>query len=135
MNEETSIRGYHPTPLQTRDNTSWSEESWITPQPWMKDAKCVEVDPEIFFAEPNTRSYRYSYVIAKKVCASCPLATRRACLVYGLDEKYGMWGGFTPGERRNIRKQIDARVVQDGALGRGIDILRSLNANMRGEHS
>lgn len=35
---------------------------------------------------------------AKVVCAGCPV--QRLCLEDGLDEDWGIWGGYTPPERR-----------------------------------
>lgn len=42
--------------------------------------------------------------IAKDICAECPL--QFSCLAFALinNEKWGVWGGFTPGERRRFRK-------------------------------
>lgn len=40
---------------------------------------------------------------AKAVCARCPV--REACLGFALStgQNYGIWGGLTAGERRNLR--------------------------------
>lgn len=102
MNEDVTVRGYHPVPLRT-PNTAWSEEAIVAPEPWTKKGKCLETDPELFFPEPGGG---HSYMVdkAKAVCRACPV--RAMCLQYALDhdEKFGIWGGHTSLERINIRK-------------------------------
>jgi WhiB family redox-sensing transcriptional regulator len=73
----------------------WSKEP---PEPWMADALCAEVGPEIFFPEKggSTRD-------AKRVCAACDV--RQQCLEYALrrDEHFGIWGGVSERDRRKMR--------------------------------
>jgi hypothetical protein len=68
-------------------------------EPWMDDALCAQVDPEPFF--PNKGG---STRDAKKICARCDV--REQCLAYALetDERFGIWGGLSERERRNIRR-------------------------------
>jgi WhiB family redox-sensing transcriptional regulator len=64
---------------------------------WMTWALCSEVDPEAFFPEKGGSPKR-----AKQVCAGCPV--REECLSYALDNgiDWGVWGGTTREERRQI---------------------------------
>ena len=72
----------------------------VAPEPWMVDAACTSVDPELFFP---TRGE--SVDEAKAVCRGCPV--RGECLEYALGrgEKYGLWGGASERERRRMRRQ------------------------------
>jgi WhiB family transcriptional regulator, redox-sensing transcriptional regulator len=67
---------------------------------WADWAICGETDPdpEAYFVEKggSTRP-------AKRVCAGCPV--RQECLQYALDheEAFGVWGGLSARERRNLK--------------------------------
>lgn len=63
---------------------------------------CQVTDPEIWFANFEEKS---KYRIAKAFCERCPV--RRQCLEYAVEneEQFGMFGGKTPRERRNLVKQ------------------------------
>lgn len=67
--------------------------------PWMDYANCLGVDPDLFFPERGASSEP-----AKAVCRGC--VCRNPCLEYALrnGEKFGIWGGTSERERRNIRR-------------------------------
>jgi WhiB family transcriptional regulator, redox-sensing transcriptional regulator len=67
---------------------------------WADGALCAETDPELFFPE-NGGSVRD----AKQVCSRCPV--RAECLAYALDtnQRFGVWGGLSERERRQIRRR------------------------------
>ena len=48
---------------------------------------------------------------AKLVCASCPV--REKCLDYAIRnyEMYGIWGGHTAPERRDLRREWELEVL------------------------
>lgn len=62
---------------------------------------CQNTDPEIWFQEHGTASYR----IARALCNRCPV--RAKCLEYALtnQEEFGMWGGLSPFERRALMRK------------------------------
>ncbi|MCA1840759.1 MAG: WhiB family transcriptional regulator [Actinomycetota bacterium] len=66
---------------------------------WQGKARCLEVDPEIFFPERGGSSKA-----ARNVCGDCPV--RVECLKYALSnrEQFGIWGGTSERERRKLRK-------------------------------
>lgn len=70
-----------------------------TPDEWMTDAVCAEVDPDSFFPEKGEKSRE-----ARKLCNTCPVATE--CLAYALrhDIRYGLYGGLTARERHALRR-------------------------------
>ena len=62
---------------------------------------CQQTDAELWFQEHGTSSYR----IARALCNRCPV--RAQCLEYALAnrEEFGMWGGLSPFERRNLKRK------------------------------
>lgn len=71
---------------------------------WMAQAECAtgltmhEAD-DLFF--PDGRS-NFTYVdAARDHCSECPVVAE--CLAYGLNEEYGLWGGKSPRQRRELR--------------------------------
>lgn len=72
---------------------------------WTEDAACRGVDPEVFFPiATDGVAGDQEVAAAKAVCARCPVAAD--CLAWALraGEAYGVWGGTTPGERRELRR-------------------------------
>jgi len=72
------------------------------PPEWTKLARCVEVDPELFFPE---KGEIISPRLAKSICKSCEVNVE--CLEYALDnkEQYGIWGGTSETDRRRMRRR------------------------------
>lgn len=66
---------------------------------WQGKARCLEVDPEIFFPERGGSSKA-----ARQVCMYCEV--RIECLKYALAnrEQFGIWGGTSERERRKLRR-------------------------------
>lgn len=67
---------------------------------WRNLARCQGVDPEIFHPASDSDA-----VVAKQICALCPV--REPCLEYALTarESDGVWGGLTARERRRLVRQ------------------------------
>jgi hypothetical protein len=68
--------------------------------------ECEQV-PDIFFPEdfaptthPDIRNE--SIETAREICLRCPVMDK--CLKVGMFEEYGIWGGTTSQQRKNIRK-------------------------------
>jgi WhiB family transcriptional regulator, redox-sensing transcriptional regulator len=72
---------------------------------WLHDAACRGMELSIFYRPDNERgaSARRHDLRAKAICADCPV--RRSCLEWALatPEPYGVWGGMTPDERRQLQ--------------------------------
>jgi WhiB family redox-sensing transcriptional regulator len=66
-------------------------------RPWTAHASCRLADPELFFAEDADTEY------ALRICSGCPV--REECLDWALvtEAAYGVWGGTTEEERRQLR--------------------------------
>jgi WhiB family redox-sensing transcriptional regulator len=63
---------------------------------WLRQARCVDVDPEIFFEEKDEAR-------ALAVCNGC--SVRRQCGGYARleGENFGVWGGLNSYERNRKR--------------------------------
>ncbi|GAF49180.1 WhiB family transcriptional regulator [Rhodococcus wratislaviensis] len=76
---------------------------------WHLSAACRDADPAVFFHPDNERGELRARRAraAKQICQRCPVRT--ACLNYALDayERHGIWGGYTEGERRTLRRMRD----------------------------
>ena len=67
----------------------------------MDRGRCAELDGDLWYPELGEGSVKY----AKAICARCPVQQR--CLEYALDrgETFGVWGGTTPQERKDLVRQ------------------------------
>jgi WhiB family redox-sensing transcriptional regulator len=74
------------TPSDPRRDTQWRER-----------ALCGQTEPEAFFPEKGGNPAE-----AKQVCGRCDV--RDQCLAYalGANERFGIWGGLTTGERDRL---------------------------------
>jgi WhiB family redox-sensing transcriptional regulator len=75
-----------------------------TKRPDIVDAPCQSVDPETFFPDPTNLPLIRE---AKSLCKQCNPETRNECLSFAMTNKigYGIWGGLTQDERRNVRRR------------------------------
>jgi hypothetical protein len=83
---------------------------------WAGEGPCTSVpDPDIWFAERGGAHNRNpDWVEARTICrCSCPV--RQQCLAEGLYERYGIWGGLDPLERKTVIN----RGLVDLFLGKG----------------
>ena len=70
--------------------------------PWMRAARCVGSDPDIFYPGWGNS---HLVIYAKRICAQCPVTTE--CLTYALDHNelnHGVWGGLSVMERRRLAR-------------------------------
>lgn len=74
------------------------------PQPWRKEAACGQLPTYLFYPTGKSEGARTDEEQAKAVCSLCPV--REQCLEFALvhDERYGVWGGTTPEERRHPKQ-------------------------------
>jgi WhiB family redox-sensing transcriptional regulator len=73
------------------------------PQLWRSAAMCLYVDPDLFYPEQGAVA---KVRAAKRICDTCPVVAR--CLADALanDERFGVWGGKTERERRQLRRAL-----------------------------
>ncbi|MGD9528647.1 MAG: WhiB family transcriptional regulator [Pseudonocardia sp.] len=80
---------------------------------WRELARCREVDDgDLFFPEAaRAAGYEAQVAAAKRICAGC--AVRPDCLAYALRAlPYGIAGGLTPEERRELRGRSGTRIAE-----------------------
>lgn len=84
---------------------------------WMSDAACYEMPAEIFFPEPEDGPA--PALLAKRVCALCPV--RDECHQYAMDEgiEFGIWGGQSGRQRIALGMKVQRLpdVSPHGAAG------------------
>lgn len=72
---------------------------------WQRLAACHHEDANIFFPTITDRRIVADQVqAAKAICGRC--IVRASCLQYAIEnnERYGIWGGTTPRQRRGLRR-------------------------------
>lgn len=83
-----------------------------TPMPWMDQALCAQVDPDLFFELATSRYEMANQAdrvsAAKAICARCPVSAECLELALAGDERYGIWGGLTERERRQVKRRRSA---------------------------
>lgn len=67
---------------------------------WRFGAACIGLT-DMFFPDGNSGANPYS--VARRICDQCPVV--RDCLIDGLREPAGMWGGLIPRERQNLLRR------------------------------
>ena len=71
---------------------------------WHTEAACRHTKPDVFFPERGADG-----TTARTICARCPVVDR--CLLDGLDERHGVWGGTSPADRKDLRRARRAMVA------------------------
>lgn len=79
----------------------------MSKKPWeFENSLCSEIGTELFYIEDGykeAREVNLEYKMAKKLCNGC--VNLLDCADWGIKhEAFGIWGGLTPIERRQIRK-------------------------------
>jgi WhiB family redox-sensing transcriptional regulator len=77
------------------------------PEEWTAAALCQQTDPELFFPHKGKSSRP-----AKQICAACPVTAE--CLIFGMDDPNGVYGGLSPNERENLRRANGTRCPRCG---------------------
>lgn len=88
---------------------------------WRGRAACSRLDPDIFYPVGDGAYACEMTGIAKQACLSCPV--RAECLRQALEtgEQYGIWGGMTPEERRDLaRRNMRRRRIEAAVRMRGL---------------
>ncbi|GGM75760.1 hypothetical protein GCM10012275_53090 [Longimycelium tulufanense] len=88
---------------------------------------CAEVDPDVFFAEPDDPKAEERTAEARAVCTGCPVRAR--CLDFALATgQYGVWGGTTEEERRELCRQRAASRPMSALVAEAIRLERAARA-------
>lgn len=68
---------------------------------WEESALCLQTDPEVFFPLASQ-----STVKAKRICAQCPVRAQCLDSAMSRDERFGVWGGLSERQRRDLRHRL-----------------------------
>jgi WhiB family redox-sensing transcriptional regulator len=81
-----------------------SLEGLINREAWVEQAVCAQTGAGDTWYPERGNSARN----AKRICWSCPV--RAQCLAYALNrnEPFGVWGGYSDRERRQMRRDVIA---------------------------
>ena len=84
---------------------AWTLTEVPKPDQWRHQARCRDVDPDLFFPVGTTGMALEQIASAKEVCTMCP--AQGPCLEYALstNQDSGVWGGTSEDERRALRRQ------------------------------
>ncbi len=78
---------------------------------WRDKAACVGMASHIFF--PTDQKFtESSWAAGRAVCAGCPVREECLALAISIDlseDRWGMFGGMTPTERRYYRRSLPIR--------------------------
>ncbi|MFF3464599.1 WhiB family transcriptional regulator [Streptomyces sp. NPDC001984] len=71
---------------------------------WQQHARCRGMDSSVFFSPPgeNGADKRAREKKARAVCRRCPVIEACAWTAMSGPETYGVWGGMSEGERRQL---------------------------------
>lgn len=103
--------------------TSYNEiMSTLKATQWQDKANCLDCDPELFFAEDETRQSRARTAKEKEaieVCKLCPVSGNCLDAALSWPDTMGVWGGTTTQERAKILR-IGRRATCVRCGGKGI---------------
>lgn len=76
--------------------------------PWHKQAACFSEGYALFFHDGRLGVQEVARAAKRQFCTQCPV--RDLCLEQSLEyrDKFGIWGGLTPKERKRLLNRIDA---------------------------
>lgn len=83
---------------------------------WRERAACRGLPTEMFFPIRGKKTIDV-YAEAKKYCRGCPV--KQECLAVSDEfissgDRYGMYGGYTPRERQELRRESGRRAASLG---------------------
>ena len=84
--------------------------------PWeFEEPLCAEVGVEIFYTDDKDEKKLESmstYAMANSICKKCP--HKNECAEWAIkNELFGFWGGLSPKERTNLRRDKRMQVSLD----------------------
>jgi WhiB family transcriptional regulator, redox-sensing transcriptional regulator len=75
---------------------------------------CEQVPFAFFYDDEDSRTDEREKVrVAREICSECPV--RMLCLDYAMEanEQFGVWGGMTYKERKQLKRRSGGRLYQD----------------------
>jgi WhiB family transcriptional regulator, redox-sensing transcriptional regulator len=93
------------TPRSFRSSENNRAVGWASDaDDWRDDSACRDLDTDLFFPVGKTGLAVAEIEAAKAICAGCE--ARAACLHFAVatNQEYGVWGGTSEEERRQLRR-------------------------------
>ncbi|MFD3583650.1 WhiB family transcriptional regulator [Streptomyces sp. NPDC058683] len=80
---------------------------------WQQHALCRGMDSSVFFSPPGEQGAekRTRENEARAVCRRCPVIEACAWTAIRGPEPYGVWGGMSEGDRRQLRQLRPRKIV------------------------
>jgi WhiB family transcriptional regulator, redox-sensing transcriptional regulator len=72
---------------------------------WQNEAACAQIGGDLWFPLDGDR---HQAERAKTICATCPVRIECANHALENDERFGIWGGYTPNELAKLRRRRTA---------------------------
>jgi WhiB family redox-sensing transcriptional regulator len=84
---------------------------------WRHGSACSGVEPELFFPIGTGPAAMRQTRLVQAVCAGCPV--RVPCLRWALatSQEYGVWGGLSEDDRRNLKRRTSRARAAAAAAG------------------
>lgn len=84
---------------------------------WRQRAACRDMHVAAFFADSDDKRGKPAIqVLAGLPCVRCPVQLECLWTALANDEQHGIWGGLTPGQRRQLAAHHKMRpAAQEGA--------------------
>lgn len=83
-------------------------ENWV----WRNNAKCMDVDTDLFYPPRDRALYKGIADQAKAICWGTgdhdpPCPVRKDCLLYAIEmeDTHGIWGGLSHRERSHLQRK------------------------------
>ena len=83
---------------------------------WTERALCKGLNYDFWYPpldQPNQSDF---YAVGRAICERCPVWDQ--CLTYGAEEKWGMFGGLTPADRKAVLAEKDSSLRPHGSVAR-----------------
>lgn len=86
---------------------AWKELADAVAEVGLDHIPCAQA-PDLYYPDTNAENGAHSARLAKQACKSCPLLYKCGAYAIKYREEYGIWGGMSPGDRKNIRRKANA---------------------------
>lgn len=77
---------------------------------WSDQALCKSLSTSVFYDTEDLNLKK----TAAKYCSVCPVQNQCLYTSILMKEQYGLWGGFTPRQRRLFFKKLRIKAIKDG---------------------
>lgn len=81
---------------------------------WRYDAKCMDIDTDLFYPPRDKALYKGIADQAKAICWGTgdedpPCPVRKECLLYAvqMEDTHGIWGGLSHRERSHLQRKFN----------------------------